>query len=194
MPLTLQQINAASVAEFTALLDGTYEHSPWIAGRAAALRPFASLAALKRALVEVVRESGLEAQLGLIRAHPELAGKAMIARKLTAESTHEQGKAGLTDCTPEEFAKIQRLNADYNAKFGFPFILAVRGPRGQGLGKAEIIATFARRLLNHPEFERAEALRNIHRIAEIRLNDKFGVEPELGNQVWDWCEKLAAHS
>ena len=194
MPLTLQQINAASVAEFTALLDGTYEHSPWIAERAAALRPLASLAALKRALVEVVRESGLDAQLGLIRAHPELAGKAMVARTLTAESTHEQGKAGLTDCTPEEFAQIQRLNADYNAKFGFPFILAVRGPRGLGLDKAQIIATFERRLRNHPDFELAEALRNIHRIAEIRLNDKFGAEPELGNLVWDWCEKLARHS
>ena len=194
MPLTLQQINAASVAEFTTLLDGTYEHSTWIAERAAASRPFASLAALKRALVEVVRESGLEAQLGLIRAHPELAGKAMVAKTLTAESTNEQGKAGLTDCTPEEFAQIQRLNAGYNAKFGFPFILAVRGPRGQGLDKAQIIATFERRLHNHPDFELAECLRNIHRIAEIRLNDKFGVEPVLGNLVWDWCEKLAAHS
>ena len=194
MPLTLQQINAASVAEFTAFLDGTYEHSPWIAERAAASRPLASLAALKRALVEVVRESGLEAQLGLIRAHPELAGKAMVARTLTAESTQEQGKAGLTDCTPEEFARIQQLNADYNARFGFPFILAVRGPRGQGLDKAQIIETFARRLQNHPDFERAEALRNIHRIAEIRLNDKFGVEPGLGNRVWDWCEQLAQHS
>jgi len=167
MPLTLQQINAASVAEFTTLLDGTYEHSTWIAERAAASRPFASLAALKRALVEVVRESGLEAQLGLIRAHPELAGKAMVAKTLTAESTNEQGKAGLTDCTPEEFAQIQRLNAGYNAKFGFPFILAVRGPRGQGLDKAQIIATFERRLHNHPDFELAECLRNIHRIAEI---------------------------
>lgn len=192
--LSLERLNAASVAQFSALLAGTYEHSPWIAERAAARRPFVSLAALKRALVEVVRESGLEAQLGLIRAHPELAGKAMIARKLTAESTHEQGKAGLTDCTPAEFATLQQLNADYNAKFGFPFILAVRGPRGQGLDKAEIIATFARRLQNHPEFERAEALRNIHRIAEIRLNEKFGFEPTLGQQVWDWCEQLAQHS
>jgi N-carbamoyl-L-amino-acid hydrolase len=83
---------------------------------------------------------------GLIRAHPELAGKAMVAKTLTAESTNEQNKAGLTDCTPEEFARIQQLNADYNARFGFPFILAVRGPRGLGLSKAEIIDTFARRL------------------------------------------------
>jgi N-carbamoyl-L-amino-acid hydrolase len=118
----------------------------------------------------------------------------MVSKSLTAESTNEQNKAGLTDCTPEEFATIQRLNADYNAKFGFPFILAVRGPRGTGLSKREIIATFARRLASQPDFEFAEALRNIHRIAEIRLNDKFGVDPVLGNQVWDWAERLAVHS
>ncbi|MBV8033704.1 2-oxo-4-hydroxy-4-carboxy-5-ureidoimidazoline decarboxylase [Roseateles sp.] len=194
MTLTLAQVNAATPAEFAALLDGTYEHSPWIAERAAAARPFASLAQLKLALVQVVREAGRDAQLTLIRAHPELAGKAMVAKTLTAESTNEQGKAGLTECTPAEFARIQQLNADYNARFGFPFILAVRGPRGQGLFKAEIIATFERRLENHPDFELAEALRNIHRIAEIRLNDKFGHAPELGNLVWDWAERLAAHS
>ncbi len=194
MTLKLEQINAASVAQFVELLDGTYEHSPWIAERAALLRPFASLMHLKLSLAQVVREAGRELQLGLIRAHPELAGKAMVSKTLTAESTNEQGKAGLTDCTPAEFAGIQQLNADYNAKFGFPFILAVRGPRGLGLPKAEIIATFERRLDNHPDFERAECLRNIHRIAEIRLNDKFGHTPALGNQVWDWAERLSTHS
>ena len=194
MPLTIEQLNAATPAEFVALLDGTYEHSPWIAERAAALRPFTSLAGLKHALVGVVRDAGTEPQLALIRAHPELAGKAMVSKTLTAESTNEQGKAGLTDCTPEEFARLQQLNADYNAKFGFPFILAVRGPRGLGLGRHEIIATFARRLGNPVDFERDECLRNIHRIAEIRLNDKFGVSPDLGNRVWDWAERLAQHS
>lgn len=194
MTITLEQLNATSQAEFTALLDGTYEHSPWVAEAAWAKRPFPSLAALKLALVQAVRDAGEPAQLKLIRAHPELAGKAMLSKTLTAESTNEQGKAGLTDCTPEELATIQRLNADYNAKFGFPFILAVRGPRGTGLSKAEIIATFARRLDHHPDHERAEALRNIHRIAEIRLADKFGESPELGNLVWDWAEKLSAHS
>ena len=193
-PLTLEQINLASRDEFAAALDGTYEHSPWIAARAWDARPFASLAALKHALVVALREAGREAQLGLIRAHPELAGKAMVARTLTAESTHEQGKAGLTQCTPAEFERIHKLNADYNARFGFPFILAVRGPRGTGLSKAQIIATFERRLHNHPDYEFAEALRNIHRIAEIRLDDKFGTEPVLGNQVWDWAERLASHS
>ncbi len=192
--LTLAQINAATADEIVSLLDGTYEHSPWIAQRAAAARPFASLVHLKLALAQVVRSAGREAQLALIRAHPELAGKAMVSKTLTAESTHEQGKAGLTDCSPAEFARIQQLNADYNAKFGFPFILAVRGPRGLGLGKAEIIATFARRLENHPDFELAESLRNIHRIAEIRLDDKFGHVPALGYQVWDWAEQLATHS
>jgi N-carbamoyl-L-amino-acid hydrolase len=194
MPLTIEQLNAATPAELVALLDGTYEHSPWIAERAAALRPFTSLAGLKHALVTVVRDAGTEPQLALIRAHPELAGKAMVSKTLTAESTNEQGKAGLTDCTPAEFAQLLQLNADYNARFGFPFILAVRGPRGLGLGRHEIIATFARRLGNPVDFERDECLRNIHRIAEIRLNDKFGVSPELGNRVWDWAEKLAQHS
>ena len=194
MTLTLEQINTAGAAQFVQLLDGTYEHSPWIAERAALLRPFASLVHLKLALAQVVRQAGRELQLGLIRAHPELAGKAMVSKTLTAESTNEQSKAGLTDCTPAEFAKIQQLNADYNAKFGFPFILAVRGPRGLGLTKAEIIATFERRLDNHPDFELSECLRNIHRIAEIRLNDKFGHTPDLGNQVWDWADRLSTHS
>ena len=194
MPLTLEQLNAATPDAFVALLDGTYEHSPWIAERAAALRPFTSLAHLKHALVSVVRAAGEAPQLALIRAHPELAGKAMVSKTLTAESTNEQGKAGLTDCTPAEFAHLQQLNADYNAKFGFPFILAVRGPRGLGLNRHQIIATFERRLHGTREFEFAECLRNIHRIAEIRLGEKFAEVPVQGNLVWDWAEALAAHS
>ena len=194
MTLTLEQLNHASGEEAAAMLDGLYEHSPWIAGQALSARPFQSLTHLKHAMAEVLARAGRDAQLALIRAHPELAGKAMVSKSLTAESTNEQTKAGLTDCTPDEFAKIQQLNADYNAKFGWPFILAVRGPRGLGLNKAQIIAAFERRLHDHPDFELAECLRNIHRIVEIRLNDKFGVQPTLGHQVWDWQEKLAQHS
>lgn len=194
MSLTIAQLNAAVPAAAVALLDGIYEHSPWIAQRALAARPFRSLAHLKHALVRALAESSADEQIGLIRAHPELAGKAMVSKTLTAESTNEQSKAGLTDCTPEEFAKIQQLNADYNAKFGFPFILAVRGPRGTGLVKREIIETFERRLHNHPSFELGEALRNIHRIAEIRLNDKFAADITLGNDVWDWQEQLSVHT
>jgi N-carbamoyl-L-amino-acid hydrolase len=103
-------------------------------------------------------------------------------------------KRGLTQCTPDEFALIQKLNADYNAKFGWPFILAVRGPRGVGLTKRQIIDTFQRRVHGHPDFELAECIRNIHRIAEIRLNDKFGFEPTVGQDVWDWQEQLARHT
>ena len=193
-PLTLNQLNAATPDEFTVLLDGTYEHSPWIARNAAPLRPFRSLAQLKRALVEVLRRASRADRIALICAHPELAGKAMQAKALTPESTREQDTAGLTQCTPGELATIQRLNSDYRARFGFPFILAVRGPRGQGLGKAQIIATFERRASNPPDFELQEALRNIHRIAEIRLSDRFGHVPTLGNEIWDWQEQLAQHS
>ena len=178
--LTLAQLNAATATAFAAALDGVYEHSQWIAEEAAAKRPFATLAQLKHALVTVLREAGRDAQVALIRAHPELAGKAMVAKTLTAESTHEQGRAGLTECTPAEFAHLHALNAAYNKKFGFPFTIAVRGPRGTGLTRHEIIKTFERRVGNHPGFELAECIRNIHRIAEIRLNGKFGVEPTLG--------------
>jgi N-carbamoyl-L-amino-acid hydrolase len=192
--LTLAQLNAASHADALQMLDGLYEHSPWIAEQALAQRPFQSLADLKYKMAEVVTQAGRGPQLALLRAHPELAGKAMVSKTLTAESTHEQNKAGLTDCTPQEFAKIQQLNADYNAKFGFPFILAVRGPRGTGLNKQQIIEAFERRLHGHPDFELAECLRQVHRIVEIRLNDKFGITPTQGHQVWDWHESLARHS
>ncbi len=194
MTLTLDQLNSAPEPQALAMLDGLYEHSPWIVEAALRQRPFASLATLKHACAQVVAQAGPQAQLALIRAHPELAGKAAVAGELTAESTNEQSRAGLSHCTPEEFATLQRLNAEYNAKFGHPFILAVRGPRGTGLARGQIIETFARRVGNPPDFERAECLRNIHRIAELRLNDRFGFEPVLGNMVWDWHQRLAQFS
>ena len=194
MALTLQQLNSTSDAEAAQMLSGLYEHSPWIAQAALAQRPFASLAKLKYALVQVLAQAGLDAQLALIRAHPELAGKAMISQTLTAESSNEQSAAGLTHCSAQEFARIQELNAAYKARFDFPFILAVRGPRGSGLTRREIIETFERRLQGQRSFEIEECLRNIHRIAELRLNDKFGIEPLLGNLVWDWAQALAQYS
>ena len=194
MTITLEQINTAPYKEALALLDSLYEHSPWIAEQALAARPFASLAQLKYAMTVVLRDAGKDAQIKLIQAHPELAGKAMVSQSLTAESSHEQDKAGLTNCSPDEFAALQKLNTDYNAKFGFPFILAVRGTRGDGLSRQQIINTFERRLRNHPDFELAECLRNIHRVVELRLNDKFATHPALGNVVWDWHEQLARYS
>ena len=192
--LTIQTLNAASVSEAMQLLGTLYEHSPWVAERALAARPFKTLSQFKIALCAILQQATQAEQLALIRAHPELAGKAMVTKTLTDESTNEQSKAGLTHCTPEEFAKIQAMNAAYNAKFGWPFILAVRGPRGTGLTKAQIIATFERRLAYPGDYEMAECLRQINRIAEIRLQDKFEIYPLLGNDVWDWQESLAQFS
>ena len=194
MTITLAQLNSVTEIEAVNLLDGLYEHSPWVAQQALSARPFSSLAHLKKSMTRVLQGSGKPAKLELIRAHPELAGKGMLDQNLTAESASEQGKAGLTQCTPHELATIAQLNADYAAKFGFPFIFAVRGPRGNGLSKQHIISTFARRLTNHADFELAECLRNINRIVELRINDKFGVSPAVGNDVWDWCEALAQYS
>ncbi|MCY7308673.1 MAG: 2-oxo-4-hydroxy-4-carboxy-5-ureidoimidazoline decarboxylase [Rhodoferax sp.] len=194
MSITLDQLNAASASDAAQLLDGLYEHSPWIATQALAMRPFRSLAHLKHCMVQVLANAGREAQVVLIRAHPELAGKAMASNTLTAESTNEQNKAGLTQCSPAELRRIGELNEAYSDKFGFPFVLAVRGTRGTGLTKAQIFATFERRLLDHPRFELHECLRNVHRIVELRLNDKFGIQPALGNDVWDWHDRLAAYT
>ena len=196
-PRTLAWLNAAGPEDAARGLDGLYEHSPWIVEAAVRARPAAgwrSLAGFKHTLVRTVDEAPRAAQLALIRAHPELAGKAALAGELTAESTGEQARAGLDQCSPAEFAAVQSLNAAYNARFGWPFILAVRGPRGLGLPRQEILATLERRLAAQPAQELAECLRNIHRIAEIRLNDKFGVQPRLGEAAWDACEALAAYS
>lgn len=166
MSHTLAQLNAMPEAEFVEVLGGVYEHSPWFAEAAARKRPFADLAALAAALRSAVDEAGRDAQLKLVRAHPELAGKAAVRGELTAESTREQSGAGLNLCTPEEFERLQRLNADYNRKFGFPFILAVRGYDRHG-----IIAEFARRIDNTPDVELQTCIGQIHRIAQFRLDD-----------------------
>jgi N-carbamoyl-L-amino-acid hydrolase len=191
---TLSDLNSCDAAAFVERLGGIYEHSPWIPQRAAAQRPFANATALKLALQGVVSDASLDEQLGLIRAHPELAGKAAVAGQLTAESTSEQAKSGLHLCSAEEFATLHRLNADYNAKFGFPFILAVKGPDGQGLTRRHIIATFTRRLKNQRADEIAECLRQIKRIAEIRLNDLLGLTLDFGPTIMQWSETIGAWS
>ena len=191
---TLSELNSCDTATFIEHLRGIYEHSPWIPERAAAQRPFANATALKLALQGVVGAASLDEQLGLIREHPELAGKAAVAGQLTAESTSEQAKSGLHLCSAEEFETLHKLNADYNAKFGFPFILAVKGPDGQGLTRRHIIATFTRRLKNQRADEIAECLRQIKRIAEIRLNDLLGLTLDFGPTIMQWCETIGAWS
>jgi len=191
---TLSDLNTCPPAAFVEALRGIYEHSPWIAERASGLRPFASAAALKQALQATVTQASEDEQLALLRAHPELAGKAAIAGELTAESTGEQAASGLNRCSPEEYAVLHALNAQYKEKFGFPFILAVKGPTGRGLTRAAIIETFARRLKNTRGDEMRECLRQVHRIAEIRLNELLKVQLLFGPQVMDWAETLGAIS
>lgn len=177
-PLTLDRVNAASPDEAAAMLAGLYEHSPWVAEAALASRPFADLAALKRAMSDAVRHAGIEQQLSLIRAHPELAGKAMQSGTLTRESSHEQASSGLTQASADELQTLHTLNAEYHARFGWPFVLAVRGPTGRGLTRDEIIATLQQRLVSTPQVEMDECLRQIDRIAEIRLHDRMGLSGE----------------
>ena len=191
---TLQDLNSAPAADFVDTLRGIYEHSSWISERAASQRPFASVAALKFALQTVVAKATIDEQLGLIRAHPELAGKAAIAGQLTEESTHEQAKSGLNLCSAAEYGALHQLNADYNLKFGFPFILAVKGPDGHGLTRQGIIETFSRRLKNQRADELAECLRQIHRIAELRLNDLLKVLPHFGPTLMQWSDTIGAWS
>lgn len=188
----LATLNAVDRAGFEQLLAGIYEHSPWVVQRAFDKRPFVSIAALKRAMVEVVRDADRTLRMALLQAHPELAARAVDNETLTAESAGEQRRAGLAACTPAELARLRELNAAYRHKFGHPFILAVRGPSGDGLAPAQIIATLERRLAGTADAEFSEALRQVHRIAELRLADRLEVHPTLGLQVMDWAEQLAA--
>jgi 2-oxo-4-hydroxy-4-carboxy-5-ureidoimidazoline decarboxylase len=164
--VTLGELNALDRAAFVAALGGVFEHSPWVADRAYAARPFASVGALHAAMVAAMHAATEAERLALIRAHPELAGKAAVRGELTADSAREQSDAGLAHCSPEEFARLQALNARYNAKFGFPFILAVKGR-----DRAGIIAEFARRVERSRADEFAECLAQIARIARYRLDD-----------------------
>ena len=164
--MNLATLNALPKSAFTDTLGAIFELSPWIAEGTHAAAPFANLESLHAAMVGVVDQASLDQQLALIRAHPDLAGKAALAGELTAESTSEQKGAGLDRLSPDEYAKFHRLNDAYQAKFGFPFIIAVRGH-----DRHSILAAFETRLLNDAESERAEALAQIARIAGFRLAD-----------------------
>jgi len=186
MALTLEQLNAASAADAVQMLTGLYEHASWGIEAALAQRPFQTLAQLKIALGEALTDASRAEKLARIRAHPRLIERARRGRAYQPNPVPEP--------TADELVRIRQLDADYHARFGFPFVLSLRGPRGTGLAWPEIIATCERRLANPADFEVAEALRQLQRIAELRLNDKFGYVPVLGNDVWDWQEKLAQHS
>jgi 2-oxo-4-hydroxy-4-carboxy-5-ureidoimidazoline decarboxylase len=162
--MTLAELNARDRRGFVVALGGVFEDSPWVAEAAWPRHPFARLDALYRAMVDAVRGAAEDAQLALIRAHPELAGKAAVRGQLTTDSNAEQTGAGLTQCSPQEFARLQELNRAYNTRFGFPFIIAVKG-----FDRAAIIARFAERLERDRATELEEALQQIARIAWFRL-------------------------
>ena len=157
--------------DFLDVFGGVYEHSPWIAEAVYAeglTGAQDTVAGLHDSLRRNVDEADDEQKLALLRAHPDLAGKLAVAGGLTAESTSEQASAQLDQCTPEEFAEFQSLNDRYRKAFGFPYILAVRGRNRQ-----EILDNFRSRVDNTPEIEFAEALKQVHRIALLRIEALF---------------------
>lgn len=165
-PLSLARLNSMNQTGFTTALGFAFELSPWVVERAWSERPFASVEAMHGAMMDVLQAATTADKLALIRAHPELAGKAAIAKQLTAESTAEQASAGLDTLTPEEFARFHELNAAYGQRFGFPFIIAVRMN-----DKASILAAMQARLANDEADEIAEAIIQIGLISKLRLLD-----------------------
>lgn len=166
MSLTLSRLNKLNSAEFVAGVGPVFEHSPWIAELAWPKRPFATLMELHRIMCETIRGAGWEKQLALIRAHPDLVGRAAIAGTLTHESAKEQTCAGLNRLSPEEIALFQKHNNAYRDRFSIPFVICAR------LNKKEaILAGFEKRLQNTREQEIQIALEEIFKIAEFRLRD-----------------------
>jgi 2-oxo-4-hydroxy-4-carboxy-5-ureidoimidazoline decarboxylase len=166
MPISLEELNATDRAGFLSALGGIYEKSPWVAERAFAGRPFATVADLYTGMQSAVASAGEAEQMALIRAHPELAGKVARAGTLTTESGREQGGLGLDRLSDAELMRFERLNAAYRERFGFPFIVCVRRHT-----RDSILDQFERRLTNGPEQERAAALTEIGLIARLRLVD-----------------------
>jgi 2-oxo-4-hydroxy-4-carboxy-5-ureidoimidazoline decarboxylase len=164
--LRIEELNRMDPPAFVAALGHVCEHAPWVAVRTASRRPFASRAGLHEAMCKVVQQASEAEQMALICGHPELAGKAAISRELTADSTREQQGAGLDRLTRAEYERFHVLNAAYRSRFGFPFIMAVKGCH-----KDEILSAFAARLDNARDAEFATALEQIGRISGFRLAD-----------------------
>ncbi len=146
---------------------GAYEHSPWAAERAFA-PDLNSPCCVIPAMRKIVQAASVEEKDALIKAHPDLVGKLALSGELTASSTKEQAGAGLDQCSPRELAKFQKYNTAYQAKFGFPFIVAVKG-----LSRKDILKTFKKRLKNTETQERQTALEQIHKIAAFRIEEWF---------------------
>ena len=166
MPCPLAELNACDLTRFLEVCGPLYEHSPWVAERAFACRPFASREALHAALVAAVAAATPDEQLALIRAHPDLVGRLAREGRLTAASTGEQAAAGLDSLSADEITAFERFNRAYRERFGFPFVLCARENR-----KEAILAAFPMRLGHTVDEERATALAEIGRIGRLRLLD-----------------------
>lgn len=164
-PLTFATLSQLDRDGFVAAVGAVFEHSPWVMTRVWEKRPFADRAMLRAAMSEVLTGAARAEVLALILAHPELASKAALRGELTADSAREQAGAGLDACTPAELAEIRQLNDAYRDKFGWPFIVAVRG-----LTRQDIIAAMRRRLQRDADEEFAEARAQVLRIADLRLD------------------------
>jgi OHCU decarboxylase len=165
--VALEEPSSLGKTDFVARFGGVFEHSPWVAERAWQQRPFASLDQLHRAMLGAVEAASREEKLGLIRAHPELAGGEAVEGKLTAASTGEQGRLGFNRLSKNEFEEMKQLNRRYREKFGFPCIVALKlhGDR------QSVVAEMARRLENQPDEEIRNALEQIGHIARGRLEN-----------------------
>jgi 2-oxo-4-hydroxy-4-carboxy-5-ureidoimidazoline decarboxylase len=185
MKLALERLNQASAQEFAAALGEIFEHSPWVAERVTAERPFASVRALLDAMTSAVKSASRDEQSALLRAHPDLAGKAARAGTLTQDSTAEQASAGLDQLSAQEFESFQGFNASYQKKHGIPFIVCVRRHT-----KDSILKQFAKRIDNAPAQEFETALEEVFRIAALRLDQKIehadlGLNGRLSTHVLD---------
>jgi 2-oxo-4-hydroxy-4-carboxy-5-ureidoimidazoline decarboxylase len=161
---TIADLNDLDDAAFVDELGDVYEHSPWVAERAAADRPFDSVTALHERMAQAVRDASEERKLELLRAHPDLGEQT----EMTDASEQEQASAGLDELTPEQYEAFQRLNERYRETFGFPFIMAVKGASPD-----EIQAAMEERGENSEATEFETALDQVHEIARLRLDERF---------------------
>ena len=167
MVLSIDDLNRMTAAEFTASFGDVAEHSPWVAERAAGARPFADRDAVALAFAAALRGTTRDERLAVLRAHPDLAGRAAVAGDLSEDSRKEQSGAGLDRLTPQEFERFTALNAAYRERFDIPFIFAVKGAT-----KEMILAAFEERLANGREVELDNAIDNVCRIMRFRIEDR----------------------
>ena len=165
--LSIDAVNAFDAAAFTARFGDVAEDSPWVAEIAFETGPFGDREALVEAFVSALRRASRDTQLVLLRAHPDLAGRAAMAGDIAEDSRHEQAGAGLDRLTAAELAGFRDLNTRYRERFGFPFILAVKGAT-----KDAVLAAFEARIGNDVETERRTALANVERIVRLRIEDR----------------------